>query len=44
MENFLPFTEDVMVPYYLDGSSFIVKLYTEAEADGIFNEFFESKV
>ena len=26
-----------------NGSNFIVKEYTEAEVDGIFNEFFESK-
>ena len=26
-----------------NGSSFIVKQYTEAEADGIFNEFFNEK-
>ena len=26
-----------------NGRSFIVKEYTEAEADGIFNEFFKEK-
>ena len=36
-------TDSILRLYYLNGSSFIVKQYTDAEADGIFNEFFKEK-
>ena len=35
--------DSILRLYYLNGSGFIVKQYTEAEADGIFNEFFNEK-